>query len=365
LLGRKGRIGAVNLITRALALFLAAALGGCAALPDPAGPVAGRGVVRVRLVAAGQTVDGAVIHALREPGVRFQEKVFQAQAGPDGFAELLLPTGPSYLTARSPGGGIFGYYGPNPVQVRSGEVQSFTIQGLAGNSPPLPSLSEEGRSSVSGEVVTEGGPLGGAVAAFYLDAVTRFRGPAYLEVPTDGEGRFETSLSAGRYFLVVRKREEGGSPFGPLKVGDHFGYYAFNPFFVGSGERVRLRVGAVEVLRRTGWEEPSAIRTRLSGGVRDESGRPLAGYRAFLHSRPEMLGKADFVSEPTAADGSWDLWVGREGTFYLGARKEVGRARSEGEIVGRYGGTPDHSIVVRMDGREMTGLDVIVQDEEQ
>jgi hypothetical protein len=355
----------VKLFARVLALFLAASLGGCAALPDPAGPVAGRGVVRVRLVTAGETVEGAVIHALRDPGVQFQEKVYQAQAGPDGFAELLLPPGPTYLTARSQGGEIFGFYGPNPVEVRSGEEQSFTVQGLPGNSPPLPSLSGEGRSSVSGVVVGEAGPLAGAVAAFYLDAVTRFRGPAYLEVPADGEGRFETSLSAGRYFLVVRKREAGGSPFGPLKVGDHFGYYAFNPFFVGSGEEVRLRVGAVEVLRRTGWEEPSALRTPLKGRVRDESGRPLAGYRVFLHSRPEMLGKADVVSEPTAADGSWDLWARREGTFYLGARKEVGRARKEGEIIGRYGGTPDHSIEVRLDGREMTGLDVVVRGEEQ
>ena len=212
-------------------------------------------------------------------------------------------------------------------------------------------------------MLTEKGPLEGAVVAFYLDASTRFRGPAYMEVETDGEGRFEASISAGRYFLVARRRRKGGSPFGPLKVGDHFGYYAFNPFFVGLGERVSLGVGAVEVLRRTGWEEPSALRTRLSGTVRDGAGRPLAGYRVFLHGRPEMLGKADFVSEETAADGAWELWAGREGTFYLGARKEVGRARQEGEAVGLYEAVADHSVAVRMDGREMTGLDVTVRGE--
>lgn len=349
-------------LKRALTILLAALLGGCAGLPDPGSAPGGLGRVRARLVAGDEVVDPALVFALRDPGVRFREKAYQAQTGTGGIAELLLPEGSYYLTARSVKGRIFGYYGPNPLQVRGGEEQAVAIRGLEGNVPPLPEAIGDVMGGVEGTVVTEGGPLAGAAVAFYLDASSRFRGPAYLEVESDEKGRFETMISPGRYFIVVRRRRGGEGSFGPLKVGDHFGYYAYNPVFVGSGERLALRVGAVEVLRRSGWTEPSTLRSRVSGTVRDAGGGPLAGYRVFLHALPEMLGKPDFVSDPTGEDGRYEIWAEREGIYYLGAREEIGRARREGEVVGYYEGRPDHSVTVVMDGREMGGLDVVVRE---
>jgi hypothetical protein len=78
-----------------------------------------------------------------------------------------------------------------------------------------------------------------------------------------------------------------------------------------------------------------------------------------------MLGKPAFVAEPSGADGAWELWAEREGLFYLGARREIGRARELGEAVGTYAGSAGHSIDVRLDGREMSGLEVIVREEGQ
>lgn len=291
--------------------------------------------------------------------MEFQESRYEASAGDGDTALLTLPPGTYYLTALSADGSVFGYYGPNPVQVRPGEEMAVNVRGLAGNEPPR-IVRSGGESGVEGTVVTETGRLAGAVVAFYLDATKQFRGPAYMEVETDADGSFAATISPGRYFLVVRKRS-GERLFGPLEIGDHFGYYAHNPLFLRAGEEVSVRLAAVEVLKRTGWSKPSPLRTRLSGAVRSREGRPLAGFRAFLHSRPEMLGRPEFISEESGTDGAWEIWAEREGTFYLGARKAVGEARTEGEALGYFEGTPDHSVVVRMDGRGMKGLDVIVE----
>ena len=73
-----------------------------------------------------------------------------------------------------------------------------------------------------------------------------------------------------------------------------------------------------------------------------------------------MLGKPDFISGETGAGGRWSLWAEREGNFYLGARRAVGRAREEGEALGRYGGSPDGSVTLRMDGKELRDMEIVV-----
>ena len=111
-----------------------------------------------------------------------------------------------------------------------------------------------------------------------------------------------------------------------------------------AGERVAVRIPAVRVLKKSGWSAPSALRVRVSGTIRDAAGRPLAGYRAFLHAKAAMLGKPEFVSEPSGPDGAYLIWVDREGVFYLGARAEIGRSREERETIGLYRGAADHGI---------------------
>jgi hypothetical protein len=363
----------MNGFFRTAALFSAALIAGCASSPERvAKDAAGEGRVLARLVAGESPLPRVTVTAVRDVGVEFQEREYGAVAAADDTAVLLLPAGSYYLSALSADGSVFGYYGPNPVQVRRGEDLTVSIRGLEGNEPPVVEGSGPDSGGVEGVVATERGPLEGAVVAFYLDASSQFRGPAYVEVETDGDGRFFASISPGRYFLVVRKRAGSGGRFGPagsggrfgpLSVGDHFGYYAYNPLVLKTGKMVTVRVAAVEVLRRTGWKEPSALRTRLTGTLRDSRGTPLPGYRVFLHSGPEMLGRPDFVSEESGSDGSFEIWAERAGTFYLGARREIGQARVEGEAVGYYTGSPDHSIAVGMDGREMSGLDVVVGQE--
>ena len=301
-------------------MFLLAALGACAsagapsreALPAP-------GHLRARLMYQDRAVSGALFSAVRNPGVDFQEEARTASAAQDGWAELTLAPGTWYLSARAEEREIFGWYGSNPLQLRQGEAIEIAVRGAAVGPPPRSAAASPGEESVSGEVIGEDGPLAGAAAVFYLDASTQFRGPGYLEAQTDEAGRFEVRLSPGRYYVVVRRRA-GAAAFGPLEAGDDFGYFPWNPLYVRRGERVSLQMSAVRVLKRSGWSVPSQVRTRVSGTIRDRSGRPLEGYRAFLHAKPSMLGKPEFVSEPGGPDGRYTIWVDREGKFYLGAR---------------------------------------------
>jgi hypothetical protein len=345
----------------AMPLAVLLALAGCSHGLPSAGEGPAGGTLRARLVAGEEAVAGAVVSATRSPGTAFEEESRETTADEEGTALLVLPPGSWYLTARSADGLVYGYYGPNPVQVAAGRETPAAIRGGPGNRPPRALPAEGGVTGIEGAVLGEEGPLADASVAFYLDASTQFRGPAYAEVTADREGRFAATLSPGRYFIVVRKRSSGAGPYGPLALGDHFGYYASNPVMLGENERLLVAVGAVRVQRRTGWSAASVTRLLLSGVIRDDAGRPLEGYRAFLHEDPAMLGKPSFVSEDSAADGRYEIWVDREGSFFLGARQRIGRARELGEDVGRYGGSQDGSVTITLGGGSMDGYDIVME----
>jgi hypothetical protein len=316
-------------------------------------------------------VAAALVTAVRNLGVAFLEERVVAQAGTDGRAEITLVPGIWYLSAAAAEPAVFGWYGTNPVQIRAGETIEVTIPAVPATAArasaaqarapsaaatPVP----PGEESVAGEVVGDSGAVSGAAVAFYLDAATQFRGPGYLEVETDEGGAFETRVSPGRYWIIARRRS-GPRPYGPLEVGDDFGFYPGNPLVVRAGERVAVRIPAVRVLKKSGWSGPSTLRSRVSGTIRDAAGRPLAGYRAFLHAKATMLGKPEFVSEPSGADGAYLIWVDREGLYFLGARAEIGRSREEREAIGLYRGAPDHAVMVRLGAGDFAGRDIVVE----
>jgi hypothetical protein len=344
----------------AVAASLVLAVAGCAAPRPPsagAGPAVGQ--VLVRLMHHERAVPGAEMSAVRNLGVARLEERQVALAGADGHARLQLAPGIWYLSAAAAAPAIAGWYGSNPIQVRAGETIDVTIPAVPADAAPVSTPVAPGDEAVAGEVVGDGKAVGGAAVAFYLDAATQFRGPGYVEVRTDERGAFEARLSPGRYWIFVRRRS-GPQAFGPLEAGDDFGFFPANPLEVRSGERLALRIPAVRVLKKSGWSGPSTLRTRVSGTVRDAAGHPLPGYRAFLHAQAAMLGKPDFVSEPSGADGAYLIWVDREGVYYLGARAEIGRAREQRDLIGEYAGTPDHAIAVRLGAADLPGLDIVV-----
>ena len=341
------------------AAIVAVTLAGCAASGAPGAlAVPESGHVQVRLMHRERAVPGAQVSAVRNLGVAFVEERIAAVAGADGHARLSLPPGIWYLTASAAEQAVLGWYGSNPVQVRAGESVEVTIPAVPATSAAV-TLVAPGDETVTGVVVGDGGAVVGAGVAFYLDASTQFRGPGYLETRTDERGGFETRLSPGRYWLFVRRRF-GQQSFGPLEAGDDFGFYPGNPLEIHSGERVAISIPAVRVLKKSGWSGPSTLRTLVSGTIRDAAGQPLPGFRAFMHAKATMLGKPEFVSEPSGADGSYLIWVDREGLYYLGARADIGRARGEGEVIGLYAGSPNHAIEVRLDSGVLPAMDIVV-----
>lgn len=352
-----------------VAALLAGVLAGCTHSSSPDSYVSpAAGVLHVRFMHQERAVPGARVTAVRNLGVALLEERVVAEAAADGSARLRLAPGIWYLAASAAEPAIAGWYGSNPVQVRAGEEIDVTVPAVPlGPAPPGSGAAAAaavtavppGEESVAGEVVGDAGAVGGAGVAFYLDASTQFRGPGYLEARTDERGTFEARISPGRYWLFVRRRS-GPQPFGPLEAGDDFGFHPGNPLEVRRGERVTVRIPAVRVLKKSGWSGPSTSRTRVGGTIRDESGRPLPGYRAFLHAKATMLGKPEFVSEPSGPDGAYLIWVDREGVYYLGARAEIGHAREEREAIGLYTGAPDHAVAVRLGAGELPSLDIVV-----
>lgn len=363
-----GRFLAALPRTIALAAITAGVLAGCVSPGSPVArtvPVAG--LVQVRLMHRELAVPGARVTAVRNLGVALLEERIVAEAAADGRAQLGLAAGSWYLSAAAEQPAIFGWYGSNPVQVRAGETIKVTIPAVpavaaAPASPTAVTVTPvpPGEETVAGEVVGAGGAVIRAGVSFYLDASTQFRGPGYLEAQTDERGSFETRLSPGRYWLVVRRRS-GSQPFGPLEIGDDFGFYPGNPLEIRAGEKVTVRIPAVRVLKKSGWSGPSTLRTRVSGTIRDAAGRPLPGFRAFLHAKATMLGKPEFVSEPSGSDGVYLIWVDREGVYYLGARAEIGRARDLDEVIGHYTSGPDHAIEVRLGAAALPAMNIVVE----
>ena len=315
--------------------------------------------MHARLMHREHAVAGARVAAVRNPGIEFLEERVFVTAGPDGRAVLALAPGVWYLSASAASPAVFGWHGANPVQVRGGESLEIAIPAVPAVADPVLTHVAPGEEAVAGEVAGEEGNIARAGVVFYLDAATQFRGPGYLETETDERGGFEARVSPGRYWIVARRRS-GQQPFGPLEPGDIFGFYPGNPLEVREGERLEVRIPAVRVLKKSGWSGPSALRARVTGTIRDAAGRPLPGYRAFLHGKEAMLGKPEFVSEPSGVDGGYLIWVDREGTFYLGARAEIGAARGQREAIGFYRGSPDHAIGVRLDGLDLPGRDIVV-----
>jgi hypothetical protein len=358
----------ISAATAAALLALVAA--GCASPRSPRSqPASDAGLVQVRLMHRERAVPGARVTAVRNLGVALREERVVAAASADGNARLSLASGIWYLSASAEQPAIAGWYGSNPVQIRPGETIEVTIPAapvsaavpLAGAGEPIAAVASvpPGEETVAGVVVGDVGAIAGAGVAFYLDASSQFRGPGYLEARTDERGAFVTRISPGRYWIFVRRRS-GPQTFGPLEAGDDFGFFPGNPLEIRAGQSVTVRIPAVRVLKKSGWSGPSSLRTRVSGTVRDAAGRPLAGYRVFLHAKAAMLGKPEFVSEPSGPDGAYLVWVDREGVYYLGARAEIGRAREEREAIGFYAGAPDHAITVRLGTGELPAFDIVV-----
>lgn len=278
--------------------------------------------------------------------------------GDDGRFRLELPAdGEYYLVAR--GGGWFCFYGRNPVRVPQDGLQQVNL-----------GLVREGEASFTekpgfdqgliGQVLVEGKPVAGALIYVYLDPSSHFKGMGYgILGPTGENGLFAGELPAGTYYLVVRKRRQPGA-VGPLQAGDFVGYWHGNPLRIGDGEVKKVAIPLLEVPEKVDRLQASLFgQNSIEGRVVDQQGQPVAGMRVMLYEDPQMLNRPLFVSQPTDADGRYQLSFPYGGKYYVGARSSIGGQPAPGELVGAYAGTPDYTVTLK-DGDHLKNIDITV-----
>lgn len=278
----------------------------------------------------------------------------------DGLFRLALPPGEYYLLAR--GDGHFCYYGRNPVAI-PGEGLSGLNLGLVAAQAGAPRREAGIAEGVAGYLLHEGQPLAGAVVQVYTDLASRLKGMGYaMGGPTDEDGYFEVPLPAGTYYLLARLRQGGGGMTGPLRAGDFIGYYAGNPLRVEEGRVGRIAIPMLEVPEKVDRLAGTLFgQTAVRGRILRRDGSPVAGVRAILYSDPQMLNRPLYVSQPTAADGTFVLSFPQGGTYYLAARNTLGGAPSPGDLYGTFDGSPDHALQVA-DGEQKSGIEIVVEE---
>jgi len=253
----------------------------------------------------------------------------------------------------------------NPVDVGAGirVLPAFSLRemGRDGALMPLPGTGVEGRLTAAGE------PVAGAYVYVYTEAESGLMGPSYGEaVKTAADGRFHIELPAGRFYLAARKRGDGGR-MGGLAIGDLNGTWAKNPINVTAGEMISINdfplqpVDAAVRAERLASGTFKATGTGFAGRVVNQDQRPVAGIYVFAYLDSRMVGKPTYISAPTANDGSFNLFLGSSGTYYIGARSTFGGPLEPGEWVGTWDGQADHGAAI-VDGNSRSLGDIIVRE---
>ena len=216
----------------------------------------------------------------------------------DGLFRLDLPAGNYGLYARSPGGDRFAFCGRNPVAVAAEPVWAG-LQAVAVVPAGERRYDDEFSAAVEGRVVFEGKPLEGAYVSLYLDVADDLKGQGYrMSPPTGPDGSFAfDSLPESDYFLVARKRSEGGR-VGPVLEGDYLALYPGNPLSAKSGRVTTVTLAAVRKVKESAASETFGRSggPRLVGVVVDRAGKGVAGLHVFAytdrvigHQRPAAL----------------------------------------------------------------------------
>jgi len=300
---------------------------------------------------------GVEVTAWPEASVHFDDSApFRAAlTAQDGQFQMTLPPGSYYFFAR--GEGVFAYYGRNPVSIAEPGSDNLNI-GLV-RYVPEPAKPVAG---VSGVVVHDGSPVEGAVVFVYTDLGSQLKGMGYLmSAPTGTDGRFNLQLEDGTYYLLARKRQ-GRSGVGPLRAGDLVGYSPANPLKVRSGQASPMSIPLLEVPDKVERMQGSLFgSTRISGRIVDAQGQPVAGVRAVIYDRPQMLDRPLYVSQPTGNDGRYVISLPQGGEYFVAARNTLGGAPAPGDLYGTYNRDPEHRLQVES-GSVHDDIDMVVEE---
>jgi uncharacterized GH25 family protein len=353
-----------------VAAFLAGAVC-CSAVAAAAGD----GTVRGKVSFREKPLAGATVHLFADWKGGFQgASAAQARTGEDGSFEASAPAGRYFVVVKKTASGgdgplaagdLYAFYGGNPVAVSAGEpivigVNASTVIGV--DAPAA-----AGGTGIRGRVFLDGAPLDRARVTLYQDGETIFRGMGYASGLTTADGSFSFNLEPGSYWVVARKRT-GDDKMGPLNAGDLFAFAHANPVTVAAGAFtvITLNAAAKQVKVKDAGQEITLDgtvkggETFVRGVVKDPKGKPVKGVYVGAYRDSMMIYKPDFISAATGEDGAYTLTLGAGGEYFIIARNTLGGPAERGDLLGRYAGNEDHSLVVKA-GDKLTGVDIVVE----
>ncbi|UWZ79932.1 DUF4198 domain-containing protein [Geoalkalibacter halelectricus] len=294
--------------------------------------------VQGRVAWQGELVEGVRVHAYRAvadiPAGR--SVAVSAPVDVDGSYRLALEPGEYYLVARdfegAPApGDHFCYYSGAPVRVSPGHYTNVGFNLIRLGETPAPQTG--GMSGIEGRITFEEQLLERVYLYVYTDPSRGFKGPGYLIQPVES-GQFRLRLPPGEYWVLARKRAQGGQ-FGPIEIGDYFNFYYGNPVRIGEGEMHRVDIETITrlALLEEGEAPPfQGVRGTISG----PEGEALAGVRVFAYRNAEMTGHPEVFSPATDAAGRFELALPDAGPWFFLARQTFGGPAGEGEWYGRH-----------------------------
>lgn len=251
---------------------------------------------------------------------------------PDGTFRLSTPPGryvidgiwkkPGNVKATPEPGDGYCVYSGSPVVVAAGR---WSAAGLYLTEVKPETRAPAQNSSIGGVLTFKGKPAERVYLYLYTSPSGDFRGPADISQPVEA-GTFNVRVSPGTYYLVARKRSQGGS-YGPIATGDLFNFHAQNPVTVKAGEKVSLEIQLIEKLSQV---EETGVYKGLKITVTDGAGKPLPNHYALAYAKEERSGHPAATAGPTGGDGAAYLNAPPEARF-LRVRKQIGGPPEPGE----------------------------------
>ena len=313
-------------------------------------------------------------HADIQSGIPF---IISEPADENGLYKARLPEGDYYFTARGnkDGNEFFAFHGKNPIKLGKEKIWVTFIANEV-KSPPIYS---EGVPSVEGVATYKDQPVKGAYVALYSPDTKPFRGLGLKTESIGEDGKFSLAVSPGKYVVIVKKLERGKGNK-PLKKGDLFCYYPYNPVEIKADMTVSIVVPCYPKNDRSVFVESPFIKTDnyatpeeaafnsnagIRGRITDMEGNPVSGITVLAYKTKSPVFQMFFLSHGTEnnaesdKDGNYFIPLNKDGDYTLVARDNLGSGPHKGEIFGLYQGNHRH-VVSYKKGELADNVNIIV-----
>lgn len=181
-------------------------------------------------------------------------------------------------------------------------------------------------SLLRGTITHKGARVPQCYLYLYTSPEGGFKGPSEVLQPV-ADGSFNLRVAPGKYYLVARKRAQGGS-FGPIETGDLFNSYPLNPVTVGLDEEVEVELALIERLAQADADKSAYRGVKVL--VVDALGKPLKGIYILAYPTASRNGPPAATAGPTHEDGATNIDAPPQAK-YLRLRAAIGGPPEEGE----------------------------------